>query len=365
MDLVRTNTFMVLRLLLLFMLTFSSVSYAQRSSKVYFKKAQIQFKKKRYSSSLKMLRKGYNFKKPSRIPASALFLIAYNYQKLRKYKEANYYFNRLIKNIYIKKHLRVIKAYKRNAVDDVELPKTLGMTYYNLGLNHYMLFRKKGSVQSALKARMYFKICDEVDIADDCSDKLEAVERAIKKAKLQRKRFEFYLQAGRLLFQDRVEIEENSSGIASSLNSNNAALCYGAGLRYGSSFKGLDFNGCIYSGTTTVNGAAASESGTDYDYKQSGVPIAGIQMEGGYYYRFDEQKARIGGYGILMYRAGSYSEPTGYTINDPTAFYIGASFLAALELPLVEFQTKIAHMTAGLDKASQINSLTLNVVYNF
>lgn len=349
---------MVLRVLILFTILFSASSFAQRSGKIYFKKAQIQFKKKRYNNSLKLLRKGYNFKRPKRIPASALFLIAYNYQKLGRYSESNYYYNQLIKNVYLKKHKRVVRAYKKGEVDDVEIPRTLGTAYFNLGKNHYAIFKRRGKSQSALKAKMYIKICDEVDLADDCSDILEQINKDIKQAKLKRKGYEFYLMAGRLLFQDRVEIQENSSGVTSSLTSNNSALCYGAGLRRGSKLKGYDFSGCVFSGTTTVAGVAASDSGTDNDYKQSGVPIAGMLMEAGYYYNLDEQQTRLGISIPVMYRAGSYSEPTGYTITDSEAFRFGLSLNAGIQLPIIELQTKLAHM-------GNANMLQLNALYNF
>ena len=358
---------MVLRWLVFTFIIIGSIapSYANRSSKIYFRKAQILFKNKKYAQSLKALNRGYNFKKPKTIPASALFLIAYNFKKLGKYRESNYFYNRLIRNIYLRKHISVIKAYKKNILYELEVPRTLGMTYFHLGENHFRAYLATKKVQSALKARMYIKICDEMMIANQCTGMLEKINSIIAEAKLQRKKFEFYLQASRLLFQDRVEIEENSSGISSSLVANNSSVCYGAGLRYGSSYKGWDFNGCIFSGTTTVQGVASSESGTDFEYKQSGVPIAGMVLESGYYYLLDNQKGRLGAYGTLLYRAGSYSEPTGYVINDPNNYYLGVSFLASLKIPLVELQSKLAHLSSGIGGPGKINSLALNVVYNF
>jgi hypothetical protein len=122
--------------------------------------------------------------------------------------------------------------------------------------------------------------------------------------------------------------------------------------------KGWDFSGCVLSGTTTVEGTASSQSGTNFQYVQSGVPIAGMLLEGGYYYTFDQQKARVGVNFPLLYRAGSYSEPVGYTITDPTAFLYGISFVTGIQLPYIELQIKLAHM-------ENTNSLLLNFVYNF
>ena len=248
--------------------------------------------------------------------------------------------------------------FKRDAVDDVTVPRTLGTTYLNLGKNHYAIYKRKKKLQSVLKARMYIKICDEVDLAEECSDLLEKINKDIEYAKLQRKSYEFYLFAGRVLFQDRVEIQESSSGVTSSLTSNNSALCYGAGLRRGSKLKGYDFSSCVFSGTTTVAGTASSSSGTDRDYKQSGVPIAGMIVEAGYYYNLDQQQTRIGASIPVVYRAGSYSEPTDFVITDVQAFRYGLSLNAGIQLPIVELQTRLAHM-------GNANMLQLNILYNF
>jgi tetratricopeptide (TPR) repeat protein len=198
---------MVLKTCLLFLLLLSATSYAKRGSKQYFKQAQKQFKSKNYSKSITLLKKGYNFKRPKQMPASVLFLTGSNYQKLGQYDRSNYFYNQLIKNVYGKKHKKVMNAFKKNQVDDLELPSTLGATYINLGKNYFALFRKKGNHQSAKKAKMYIKICDEVDIADECSDLLEKINYSITKNQLNKTRKMFYLQIGRLLFQDRIEVK--------------------------------------------------------------------------------------------------------------------------------------------------------------
>ena len=350
---------MVLRFVLIFILLCSSISlYARSSSRAYFKKAQYQFKKKNYSKSLNYISKGYNLKKPKRLPTSVLFLTAYNYQKLNMYQKSNYYYNLILHSVYKTKHRQVLRAYKKNAVDDIELPKTLGITYLHLGKNYHNLFKKRGDLHSGNKARMYIKICDETDAANECSGLLEKINKDIAQARLKKKGKEFYFQIGRLLFQDRVEIKESSSGITSSLTSNNSSICYGAGMRFGSSIKGYDFSGCILSGTTTVQGVAQSESGTNNNYKQSGVPIAGMLFEAGYYYKFDAQKARVGVNLPLLYRAGSYSEPVGYTITDPTRIHYGIGLSAGIQLPIVELQFKLSNL-------DMTNSLLINLLYNF
>lgn len=350
---------MVLKILaLIFFLTSGLVH--SRENQAHYKLAQKYFKRKDFSKSLSVLRKGYNFKKPNQIPTGALFLIAYNYQKLNKFSQANYFYNRLIQKIYYKKNKKVMLALKNDELGDVEIPKVLGKAYYNLGVNYYQIFKSSLNVQSADKAIIYLKICDESDIDDKCSDLLEEVQKAIKDAKLQQKKYEFYVQVGRLLFQDRITVDV-SSGNSSEILSNNSSICYGAGLRYGSALKGYDFSGCAFSGTTTLQGTVTTPT-EDKSYKQSGVPIAGMLLEAGYYFKFDEQKTRLGIYLPILYRAGSYSKPTDstytYTIDDEKAFKYGISVAAGFQIPIFELQLKLAHM-------EKTNLFNLNILYNF
>lgn len=349
---------MVLRLAMITLFCFATNSFARVNSSSYFKRAQIYFKKQDYKNSLANLSKAYNLKRPKSIPRAALFLIGQNLQKLNMPEKSNYYFNQLIKHSYLKKHVQVIKAFKQNKTDEVEIPKTLGLTYLHLGINYHALFNRQDNLQSAEKAHMYYKICDDTDSNDQCSSLLEKINNDIAANKLKQKSYKFYIQAARYLFQDRVEIEETSSGLTSSLVSNNASVCYGAGLRYGSAIKGLDFSGCAFSGTTTVDGVASSQSGSNNNYKQSGVPIAGVLFESGYYYKFDLQKAHLAASIPILYRAGSYSEPTGFKINNMTDFNFGVSFTAGLEISFFEFQLKLGHM-------QNANSLMLNSLYIF
>lgn len=355
MELFRTNTLMVLRLisilLILVSFTVSSTVEARRAN-ANFKKAQVYFKKKQYTRSLKSLRRGYNFKRTRSIPASALFLIGLNYQKLGKHKESIWFFNKLIKNVYARKHVRVIRALKKDAVDDVKIPRTLNSTYFYLAQNHYAIFAKTDRIANAKKAKTFFRICDDSDFNDKCSDFLENITERINFNKKKRESYEFFVYAGRILFQDKITLENNSGGDSSSLLGNNSGLCYGAGLRKGNSFKGYQVSGCLFSGTAIV-----SDDGNGVNYAQSGVPVAGIMVEAGKYYKPDED-IRLGISLPIMYRAGSYSAPSDYSIKDSKSFTYGAMLTAGMQLPIFEFQTKFAHLGTN-------NLLMLNLVYNF
>ncbi len=349
---------MVLKVLPIFILLMSFSTEARRSKKaIYFKRAQIQFKKKNYPASLKYLQKAYNFKQTKSIPASPLYLISVNYHKIQKYSYSIYFFNRFIKNNYKRKHIQVIQALRKDEVYEVDIPKVLNSSYFYLAQNYYARFLRTEKISDAKAAKQYFKICDETDFNSKCSAFLDNIDKKIEYIIKKRKNFEFFLYFGRMLYQDRVQIEENSSSIQSDLISNNSTICYGAGLRYGSAFDGYEVSGATCSGTTTVAGEARGESITN-NYKQSGVPVASMLFELGYYIRPDNEKTRLGLSLPLIYRVGSYSSPDGYTINNESEINYGIMGTAGIQLPLFELQTKLGHLNKS-------NLLMINLLYTF
>ncbi|MBT4791204.1 MAG: hypothetical protein HON90_06505 [Halobacteriovoraceae bacterium] len=353
---------MVLKILISFLLfnfAVTSTVHARRANPS-FKKAQKQFKQKRYSQSLKSLRRGYNFKKTRRIPAKALFLIALNYHKLKNENKSIYYFNRLIKNKFTRKHIGVLKALKKDEVDEIKVPYLLGSTYFYLAQGHYVKFTKNNSIQDAHKAKQYFQICDDTDFNDKCADFIDNIELKIAYEKKKRKSFEFFLYAGRLIYQEQLTLKESTTNTSHEIIANNSTLCYGAGIRRGNAFSGYELSGCFFSGTATV--ASAPSSG--YDYKQSGVPIAGALVEVGKYYKFDNESTRFGVSLPIIYRSGLYSDASdpdtgeSATIEDPRSMNWGIMFTAGVQVSLVELQTKLGHM-------GDANLLSLNLGLNF
>ncbi len=335
----------------------SAESFAKRNNKG-FKRAQSYYKKKQYSLSLKALRRSYNFKYTKRIPASALYLIALNYQKLNNHKRSLYYFNRLLKNVYLKKHIRVLRALKKDEVDEVDIPKTLASAYFYMGQSHYAIFVQTENIAAADRAKKYFTICDEIDFNDKCSSFLENINEKLAYNQKKKKSFEFFVYAGRLIFQDRITIE--SSAGSDDLIANNNTVCYGAGIRRGNAFSGLILNGCIFSGTATIKGIVTDKDNpaTTRDYKQSGVPIGGLLMEAGYYRLLDNEKTRLGLSLPVIYRSGLYTQPTGYTIPNAKNINFGIMGTASLILPYLELETKLGHMKNS-------NYLMLNGIFTF
>jgi hypothetical protein len=222
-----------------------------------------------------------------------------------------------------------------------------------MGQSYYVKFLKTQKIRDGKKSKKYFQICDDSDFNDKCSEFIENIDEKINYNKKKKNSFEFFVYAGRILFQDRIHLEEASSGGKDPIIANNSGICYGAGLRLGSAFKGYEASGCFFSGTASVKNDGGSNN-----YAQSGVPIAGVLVEGGYYWRFDNEKTRLGVGLPLLYRSGIYSEPEGFSIPDNKALTYGIMFTAGMQLPYVELQTKLGHM-------GDTNLLQLNLVYNF
>jgi hypothetical protein len=344
---------MVLRILLIICLGFSSLSFARSSKKsIAIKKAKSYHAKKKYKKSNRALKKVYLFGKPKRMPVSALYLASVNYHKMGNHKSAIYYFNQLIKKAYLKTHIKVIKALKRDEVDEVKIPKTLKATYFYMGMSYYALYTKRSRLTNAKKAKRYFTICDEVDFNDKCADFLENLTDKQDTAVKSIKKIDFYISAASLFFQDRVNLSSDSGG-DNVILANNIALCYGAGLRYGNSYEGYEASGCVYSGTANVQ-----DSSGEVNYKQSGVPIAGFLLEGGYYIKPVSDDTRLGVSIPIMYRSGLYQEPSGFSIEGAKEYKYGIMLNAGWEIWILEMQMKLGHM-------SDTNLFMLQGVINF
>ena len=165
MGICRAGTLMVLRILLvLTLLIGTQATFAKRSKKSsLIQKAKVYHAKKQYKKSNAVFRKAYSFKRPRKMPVSVLYMVSLNYHKMGNHKSSLYYFNQLIKKAYLKIHVKVIKALKRDEVDEVKIPKILKASYYYMAMSYYALFNKSKRLANAKKAKRYFTICDEID----------------------------------------------------------------------------------------------------------------------------------------------------------------------------------------------------------
>jgi hypothetical protein len=295
------------------------------------------------------------------MPVSVLYVVSLNYHKMGNHKSALYYFNQLIKKAYLKKHIRVIRALKKDTLDDVKIPKVLKATYYYMGLSYYALFNKGKRLANATKAKRYFSICDEVDFNDSCADYIENLTEKQEVAVNSINQMQFFISGATLLFQDQFNIKTDAQGANSSIVATYSGLCYGAGIRYGNSYSGYEAQGCAYSGTATVTGSVVDKdnAAAKNTYQQSGVPVAGLLMEAGYYIKPVGGDTRLGLSVPVLYRSALFSNPgEGYTVEGRKDTHFGLMLTAGWEVWFFEAQMKLANMGSA-------NLLSLQGVINF
>jgi hypothetical protein len=331
---------MVLRLLLIFLFCLSFNVSARRSSKSLFvKKAQHLFIKKKYKSSIQYLRKAYNLKNTKKLPPKVLFLLGINNFHIKKYKSSNYYLSKLVKYYFRKNHIRVLRAKRKDTLDELKVSKLQKSIYYYMGQNYFALFKKTNLHQYSKRSLNYLEICEELDFGENVEELIETVQKIKEDAIKKVKHYQFYASAGRILFQDHLLLTNTANSEEITIQSNNQGLCYGAGLRYGNAYSGYDFFGCFFSGSTAVKNVGGSKN-----YSQSGVPIAGLYLEAGKYYKPYSEKTRIG-FGIpVLYRDGSFSDATDgstvYSIQEKGSFSSGLVLNAGWEFSFMEIQMK-------------------------
>ncbi len=349
---------MVLKYVLLFLFIFgTSFNLNARTNRAMFKKAQYQYKKKRYKSALVYLRKSFNLKKTRSIPSDGLYLLGVTYKKLGSHKRSVYYLNYLIKKKFRRTHKRAMIALKKDDLDDeFRMNALLKATYFHLSQSYLVLYKNSGKNIFAANAKRYLNVCDNIDYNDKCSDYLEQLTSLQEFFRKSRKSYEAFFYLGQFYLQDRVTIKEDSSGTTSELIANNLAYCYGGGLRYGNAFNGYFTSGCVYYGTATVAGVASGAE-QDNNYSQDGVPIAGIYVDGGYYKLLDDESTRLSLSFPVIYRAGTYTNPEDFSITNSKDFNYGISAGAGMKFYMFELESKLSHL-------GDSNLLMLNLIYN-
>ena len=297
--------------------------------------AQKYFKTKQYTKSIYVLKKSYNFKKSRTIPASVYYLFGMNLFKLNRHSESIAYFNRMIKAGYLKSHIKTIKALKADEVDEDEVPKILKAVYFYMGQSYYALFLKSEKEIYSKNAKNYFRICDAVDFSDRCALFLENLSAKELYKQQSKYYYEFFLNAGLMYFQDSFSITNNTTSERIEILSNLTSICYGAGVRRTNAFRGYEFSGCAFSGSSTVQSQGGSKN-----YNQIGIPVSGILAEMGYFIKPDDNRTRLGLSIPLLYRSGQYQQPTGWTLEGAQQTYIGYMLNAAWEFSFLDLQMK-------------------------
>lgn len=332
---------MVLRLLLItvFLLSFNSHAQKKRGRSIYLKSATKQYLKKNYKKSLRTISEFYDIYRPSKLDTVVIRLLAMNFFKLKRYNSANKYFHIVIKRSYKQMHRDVLQALDSQSLDDIEVPDKLLRIYYRLGQIYYYYYTKTQNTAYFRAAEKYFKICEEKEHLDDnASEYLENL--AAKKSFVAKKEFtwKWFANAGVLNWQEKLILEDTTTGNQTKLLSNARAMCIGGGFRYTNDYHGFEAQACGFSGSAKISAANPSL------YAQDGVGVSGFLLDSGYTIIAKSQKASFTFSLPLFYRDGNYAQPTNYIILGKGQLSAGAMIKGRWELPIVDLVLSVGNL---------------------
>ncbi len=345
---------MVLRLIILSLLCSFTLSAAPKSGRsMYLKLAQKYYLKKNYRKSVIVLRKKFNIRKTRKTPTSVIQLLALNYLKLKKYNRASKYFHIVIKRRYRKKHLRILRSLNLGSIDKIKIPPKLLRIYYHLGQIYYQIFTKTRSIPYYRASEKYFKICEEKEHLDDnASEYMEALSSI--KALIDKKEFqsEWFLSAGMMNWQEKLELKSSTSGKKTKLLSNAKAICLGGGYRYANAYHGFEVASCAFSGSANVS---ANNTAT---YSQNGVAVTGFILDSGYMLKPTSENVSFTLSLPLFYRDGDFEQPDNYSI-------LGKGQLSAGVQIKARYEFSMADLIFSMGNLGATNIYMLQTAYTF
>lgn len=333
---------MVLRVALILLFLISSTAWAKPKKSgrtIYLKTAQKHYQKKRYKKSLKTLSRIYDINNPRKLPTSVVQLLALNFLKLKRYSAASKYFHIVISRKYKNQHRTALYALDSNSLENIELPNRLLRIYYRLGQIYYYLYSKTQNTAYFRASEKFFKICEEKEHLDDnATEYLESL--AAKKAFVGKQEFlwKWFASAGTINWQEKLILQDSTTGNQTKLLSNARALCVGGGFRYANAYHGFEVHGCGFSGSAKVSAANPSL------YAQDGVAVTGFMLDSGYTIVSAYEKASFTFSLPLFYRDGEYSQPTNYQILGKGQLSAGALIKGRLELPVVDLVVSVGNL---------------------
>lgn len=333
---------MVLRLVIITIFLLNTTAFAKskkRGRTIYLKTAQKQFKRKQYKKSIRTLDRIYEVNNPRKLPTAVVQLLAINFFKLKRYVPASKYFHIVIARKYRRKHQQVLSALSRGTLEDIKAPRQLLRMYYRLGQIYYYHYSKTQNTAYFRASEKFFKICEEKEHLDDnATEYLDSL--AAKKAFVAKKEFLFkwFASAGSINWQEKLILQDSTTGDQTKLLSNARALCVGGGFRYANAYHGFEVHGCGFSGSAKVSAANPTL------YSQDGVAVTGLLLDSGYTIKSPYEKASFTMSLPLFYRDGDYAQPTNYQILGKGQLSAGALIKGRLELPVIDLVISVGNL---------------------
>lgn len=330
MGLIKSDTFMVLKIFIIFILSIFSLNVQSANRTVYLKKAQILYTKGNYDKSIEMLNKFYNLKEPKKLPSSVLNLLGLIYQKKKEFRLSSKVFNQVIRKSYFKEHQKVVRALNNGGLQDLNISPKLLRIYYHLGQNYYYIYSKTDNFNYFNASLSFFRICKSKNhLNNNVQRYLDSLNAKLDYIKSLEKSIKFYLSGGGILFQETIDIvNNNDSDDVVGLISNNNGVCFGGGMTYGNISHGWDIFACGYSAVATIT----NKVGSSLSYKQKDVSVNGLYISPGYFFRPEKGISSIGLSTPLFYRQGNFSNTENYSIRAQGQLSAGITFDAKWEI---------------------------------
>lgn len=320
------------------------------------KKAIIERRKGDYNRSIRYLKSAFNFEtQRDSQPATALRLMALNYQALKMYHNAVIYNNSTIKRKYAPLHKKILHQFEHGDIDELDIPKHLLEIYYDLAIAYSELYfttkEEKYRKRYYPLANRYLRILEEKDYA---YEQMESILANIALKKRQQKRKEntwrHYFKLGAISWQEKLDL--NQSGVNHQLVAVNRGFCLGGGLRRHNYYREVFVDGCLALGSANIGSKAT------ISYQQNNLPVRGALLQSGYLWRLSDNSVSIGPSLSVFYRNANYQEGDNQNITAKKLLAAGASLYARWELQNWALSNNIG-------KVANADIFLFNIEYHF
>lgn len=336
---------MVLRILLLFLLSFSVFAQKRPDINTFHYKRMVElYEAGNLDEALKILQTNIDLNR-SDVSNDIMFLAAAIYHKSGQTKKALSTLNFLIKKRYMNEHRTALRSYAANgnASDLSEVPKGLILLYLQKGLIYVDILRSQYAIMSerqrstlAKMIRMAVDIALEVGYKEDFADALLAtlqqIEKDYKDALVSNN---WFTGLHYITWRDEITLT-TIGGQELKIRTTNSGLMAIVGKRWANAFEEWSL-----SGGYAVADATVGNDDPTINYFQSGVASSLLSASGDWHWRPNSDSIAIGAEGILVFRSGDYEDPTNSNgISDKTLITLGVLGSIKWRIEPVEFQTK-------------------------
>lgn len=357
MGLPRAGSLMVLRIILLFFLTFLSTTSFGESEE--YENLDLLYKLNDHDSVLGEISDldELSYRNDYKIYE----LKALSLETKGEYEKAVEIYKNLIKTNFKNEISTLLRSMKKNKSNSEEYSKRMFFYYFKIAENYTKMYEslpdnfdrfKRSHMRS--KANSYLKIARFVDETNDLVmrlyNRLEEKDKALRDQKYLRN---YFLFMGIVSWQDHFKVN-NGSESANVLNTT-IGSCSGAGVRWANVKYEWILSGCYIMGKSTAN----TEEGA-ITFSQSKVSVRGQLYEAGVMTKAFADDLSFGLFFDVLSRTGDWDTASGYTLEETSYTRFGYSIKTKWDADMWSF-------SMGLGKVFKNESSFLQILtlFNF